>query len=66
VLALELLTKAVSLDPATPGIRYHRAEALQLAGETAEARQELKRIIETAASSEYAAKATALLGRIGS
>jgi tetratricopeptide (TPR) repeat protein len=64
--AVPLLTQAVSLDPATPAIRYHRAEALHRAGDLGAARTELKWIIETAVSSEYAAKASDLLRRIGS
>jgi tetratricopeptide (TPR) repeat protein len=64
--ALPLLTQAASLDSATPGIRYHRAEALQRSGDLKAARTELKRIIDTGATDEYATKASDLLRRIGS
>jgi tetratricopeptide (TPR) repeat protein len=64
--ALPLLTEAVAIDSATPAIRYHRAEALRRVGDLGAARTELKRIIDTAAGSEYATKASDLLRRIGS
>lgn len=62
---LPVLTKAVSLDGNNPEIRYHLAQALVRAGDTARARSELKVALASGKSFPKLAEAKALMAKIG-
>lgn len=62
---LPVLTKAVSLDGNNPEIRYHLAQALVKAGDTARARTELKVALTSGKTFPKLAEAKALMAKIG-
>ena len=62
---LPVLTKAVSLDEGNPEIRFHLAQALVKAGDTARARAELKIALASGKNFPQLAEARALMTKIG-
>ena len=62
--ALQLLRKAMLLAPGSAGIRWHLAQALADAGETAAARQAIAQVLADPAFADRA-PATALLRSLG-
>ena len=61
---LQILFKAVSLDPGNPEIRFHLAQALVRAGDNARARAELKVVVDSGKKFADMEQARALLKRL--
>ena len=63
---LRVLTRAVSLAPDNPLVRFHRAQALVRSGQTEEARSELARVLASGSGFVDLEEARTLLKRLGS
>ena len=62
---LPVLSKAVSLDGENPEIRFHHAQALAKAGDSARARSELKIVLASGKKFSQLDEARALMNRLG-
>ena len=63
---LRMFGHALENAPDHPAVLFHRAQALQALGRTADARQDLTRALRSGTKFEHADEARAMLGRLGS